>query len=285
MESSWKDYLATMSDEVGPEMAREFVGSLRDRAQSDAARAAALFDELGSAWTPLLQAWGNWIVANAEGRRIVMILRDAKPLGRLPISYCWQRIYLNRLNCGIPDELSGDATRQHLLLDRYLRENECDCEFAFVDSGCYGTIVKELHRFGVRFKPLFFFSKNSAIPGFVNELGLSEKEGEVLNDSLECAFPHAHRRPSELREVEGRISPVLTLADRLSVVFGEAAMHGIRPSARALAIPAAESAGKLLRRSEQARTGMFTGILPRASPEWSGKADFLREWPPDLRWT
>lgn len=214
---------------------------------------------------------------------MALILRDAKPLGTLPMTVEWKKLYLNRLTCGIKDELSRDENpSQHPLLKQYLGQYDCAEYFTFVDSGCYGTIVLELHKLGVQFQPLFFFSKNPHIPGFLNEIGVSEDRGEILNDALECGFPHLYQRPSELVERNGKIHVVLRPSDPLSVRFGEAAMRGVRtaPASSASAISIAE---ELLCLSERARYE-FTGILAHSSPEWSRKAEFLASWPRDVDW-
>lgn len=156
----------------------------------------------------------------------------------------------------------------------------------FVDSGCYGTIVLELHGAGMEFHPLFFFSKNPNIPGFLNEIGLSESEGELLNDSLECAFPNVYQRPSRFVERCGIVQPDLKLNDDLSVQFGKASLAGLEEGDKRTgrADPLCE-ARRLLDLSIIAREGSFTGLLPRTTPEWSQKQDFLANWPKELCWT
>ena len=109
--------------------------------------ASTFFYELGKVWAPLMKLWGYWIQEKTTGNDIALILRDAKPLEVLSLTKDWKKLYLNRKNCGIPDELSGDdGSDPHPLLKRYLREQGCTDYFTFVDSGCYGTIVLELHR-------------------------------------------------------------------------------------------------------------------------------------------
>ena len=284
MNQSWYAFQQTLTKELGETLAEEFVRSLFAKSGGCEKKAAQFFYELGRTWAPLMQAWSKWIEKNAEST-IAMILRDAKPLSALPTTKKWKRLYLNRLTCGVPDELSGDAsTKQHPLLKRYLSQHGCAKHFTFVDSGCYGTVVLELHKLGLNFRPLFFFSKNPNIPGFLNEIGVSMEDGEILNDSLECGFPHMHARPSELIEKNGRVIVSLCASDRLSVLFGNAAMRGVHDASLLPSIHANEAARSLLDLSHRARLGEFTGVLGHTSPEWSKKTEFLASWPKELCW-
>ena len=284
MNKQWQKFHQTLAKELGEELANEFVQSLFKKSGGCPKKAARFFYELGIQWAPLMHAWSQWIEKHAEGT-IALILRDAKPLISLPSTKNWKRLYLNRLTCGVPDELSGDTSiKQHPLLKHYLSQNGCSEHFTFVDSGCYGSVVLELCKLGLNFRPLFFFSKNPNIPGFLNEIGISMIEGEILNDSLECGFPHMCARPSELVEKNGEVYVDLRPSDRLSVRFGNAAMQGVRDATFSSAISAKEAAQSLLALSEQSRLGEFTGVLSHTSPEWSKKNEFLSNWPKHLCW-
>lgn len=285
MDNGWEEYRWTLSKELGDELAQEFVNSLHSQSHGCIKIATQFFYELGLRWAPLMHTWSRWVEQNAQGT-IAIILRDAKPLGALLSTKSWKRLYLNRLTCGVPDELSGDIlNRQHPLLKRYLSQRGCSEYFTFVDSGCYGTVVLELHTLGIAFQPLFFFSKNPFIRGFINECGVSMEEGEILNDSLECGFPHICARPSELAEKNGKVKVVLHSSDPLSVRFGKAAMRGVRDARVASYVSVREAAEALLLLSQKARGGEFTGVLGHTSPEWSRKKEFLANWPEHLCWT
>lgn len=285
MNTPWKNYLETMTKELGSEGATEFIESLMRVSSGSVENAVSFFYHLGTTWAPIIRLWGEWVLVRASYKTIALILRDAKPLQEFSASGTWKKMYLNRKNCGIPDEISGDNEHAyHPLLTKYLDQNECTDGFTFVDSGYYGTIVRELHELGFKFQPLFFFSKNPHIPGFLNELGITEKEGEILNDSLECAFPNVYERPKDIVEKNGNISIPLSPTDTLSILFGKTALHGVRDCIRKPVGNAFKETSKLLALSEQARTGIFTGVLASSSPEWSGKKDFLESWPSDLSW-
>lgn len=285
VDNSWREYRQTLRGELGHELAQEFVDGLYSQSHGCVRSASRFFYDLGRSWSPLIHAWSIWVCQNAQAV-IAIILRDAKPLMALPSTASWKRLYLNRLVCGIPDELSEDAQKkQHPLLKRYLGQFGCSQNFTFVDSGCYGTVVLELHKLGVVLQPLFFFSKNPFIRGFVNECGLSMAEGEILNDSLECGFPHVHARPSELLQVNGVVRAALRSSDPLSIKFGGAAMRGVRDARIGPGVTGREAAQALLLLSEQSRRSKFTGVLGHSSPEWSGKKEFLSSWPNRLCWT
>lgn len=284
MNRNWHAYRQTLAKELGDELADEFVGSLYHQSHGCEKNAAQFFYSLGTQWAPLIHAWSTWVGRHARGT-IAIILRDAKPLTALQTTAMWKHLYLNRLICGVPDELSGDVHgKQHPLLKRYLKEHGCSEYFTFADSGCYGTVVLELHTLGIKLQPLFFFSKNPFIRGFLNECGVSLAEGEVLNDSLECGFPHAYARPLGLTEASESVKVALNPADTLSVTFGVLAMRGVRDARVPTDVCPRKAAEGLLLLSERARCGEFTGVLGHTSPEWSKKKQFLDSWPEDLRW-
>lgn len=284
MENKWKNYRLTLIKEVGEEIAEGFVQSLLIKSGGSEKAAEEFFYELGKQWGPLMNHWSRWILEKAKYSTIALILRDAKPLEVIQVTKEWKRLYLNRSNCGISDELSGDNTKPHPLLEKYLEQSQCLEPFTFVDSGCYGTIVLELHKRGIIFQPLFFFSKNPFIPGFLNELGVGEKEGTILNDSLECAFPNVHLRPSSFSKTSDGVGVSLLSADELSTRFGLSALKGVKDSQTDSDMTADKEMEKLLSLSFAARQGSFTGLLPHESPEWSQKKSFLDSWPKELSW-
>lgn len=284
METGWQKYLETMSKEVDVELAQDFVASLYAQSRGCVETATRFFYTLGAQWAPLMIFWSEWVKQKAQGE-IAIILRDAKPLCALPGTAQWKRLFLNRLVCGVPDELSGDsAGKLNPLLKKYLEQNGCSQGFTFADSGCYGTVVLELHKLGINSQPLFFFSKNPHIPGFLNEIGLTLEEGEKLNDSLECGFPHLIERPTELTEVDGAAQVILRPADTLSVKFGQAAMSGVESGRHKPCASPQAAARALLLLSDKAHAGQFTGVLPRTSKEWALKNEFLASWPTHLHW-
>lgn len=287
MERVWKNLLATLTKELGTEVARTFVKSLYEKADGSINQASIFFYELGKVWAPLMHMWAKWIEEKAESKSIALILRDAKPLEHIERTKSWKRLYLNRRICGIPDEIYGDKNPEiDPLLISYLYQNECHEYFTFVDSGCYGSIVRELHiKLKMNFQPLFFFSKNPHIPGFLNDIGVNEIEGTILNDSLECAFPNLFRRPEEIVNTrKDGVQPFLMPSDELSLIFGEAVLRGVRDFQFKNHTTPQSAMKNILELSEKAQDGIFTGVLAESSPEWTGKKAFLESWPSELKW-
>lgn len=275
------DFQETLTREVGPELSRNFSEGLMNVTSGNIDKGARFFYQLGKAWGPLMRNWATWVTHKTQDKNIALILRDAKPLEMIDTTQEWHRLYLNRKNCGISDEISGDDTSMHPLLKEYLDQYNCSQGFTFVDSGCYGSIVLELHRIGVNLNPLFFFSKNPHIPGYLNELGVDEETGTILNDSLECAFPNIYNRPQEFISEGGKIVVKLSHADELSIRFGRAALQGIKDSCM---LDERKSLEKILKLLERSQKGDFTGIFQSPSPEWSQKKEFLDNWPKTLHW-
>lgn len=288
MNYAWHDLEMNLANEIGVDLADRFVQSLIRESSGDIDVATRLYSEVGMAWSAILVAWRDWIIARAKHQQPMLVMRDAKPLAVIGISEKWPRIWLNRENCGIEDEISGSATSASPLLSAYLSQNGLNKPFTFVDTGCWGTIVKDLHlRLGMRFQPLYFFSHNPAIPGFLNEIGVDEKIGEVLNDSLECCFPNLTARPGNfIKTGDGTIAPELVSTDPLSRRFGRSALAGVRVGSRNItSVDPLGAVERLIELSEKAWDGSFTGMLPWSSPTWSHGEGFLMTWPSDLVWT
>jgi hypothetical protein len=283
MNQEWQAFQDALGRELGAELAAEYVGKLYDVTGGKIHEAAHRYIRVGKAWHPLLQAWRDWVLSKAQYEP-VLVMRDAKPLSAL-LGLNWRQVWLNRAMCGVPDELSGDIP--HTLnpdVVLYLEQLGLDKPFTFVDSGCWGSLVRDLHSRGYNFQPLFFFSHNPAIPGFLNELGIDQKAGEKLNDSLECAFPNVVTRPAEFVVTHGALQPACQTMDRLSCIFGKAALYGVH-TATSEEVPPVAALEQLLVLAQQASSGTFTGILPRNSPTWSRGQQFLDTWPQNLRWS
>ena len=290
MNRDWLNFSETLAKELGSDIAEHFVKDLYVVSRGDVSRAEHFFYHLGQAWAPLIHSWSEWVEKNAKHKSIALVLRDAKPLEVLPISKDWKKIYINRTICGIPDEISNDmVVTMDPMLEEYLKENDCYDEFTFVDSGCYGSIVLELHKtLGMKFQPLFFFSKNPNIPGFLNSIGISEYEGTIINDSLECTFPNVFKRPKEIfrPRLNGQKPKILLeKTDELSNLFGSAALRGVREFEYVNNLSAKQAAEQILFLSQKAKEGSFTGILATETSQWTGKDEFLRNWPEELRCT
>ena len=72
----------------------------------------------------------------------------------------------------------------------YIEQENLNKDFIFVDVCWWGTIIKDSYtqnQLNFHGQPLFF-SHNPFIKSFLFNFRISEKFGEVLNDSLECFF-------------------------------------------------------------------------------------------------
>ncbi len=282
------DLHSILSKELGDTTALAYTKSLYKKTNGSVRKCGEIFFDIGKAWSPLLYHWVEWIQDNQKYSPKV-IMRDGKVLDPIHSTRSWGRIWLNRLNCGIEDELSNHAsTYEDSLLSKYIEQEGLNDPFTFIDSGCWGTIVKDLHsKFKLQFQPLFFFSHNPYIPGFLNDIGINDKEGEILNDSLECCFLNFHERPSVFKKDSmGKISPEIQLIQNpVAKICAQSALEGIKEGNESnKKLSANEAIEILLNLSHKAREE-FTGLLHTHSPTWSKGEAFIESWPKELNWT
>jgi hypothetical protein len=227
----------------------------------------------------LIKGWADWVSCQAIYKPYI-ILRDAKPLTAISSCDGWPQVWLNRAICGIEDELSGDSVHSSdRLIGDYIIQNGLDEPFTFVDSGCWGTIVQQLRqKLHLVFQPLFFYSHNPYIPGYLNSFNMDGDIMETLNDSLECCFPNYYSRPKSLEDFHGISQPVVHLLDGLSARLGKAAIDGIKIGTTENSVTAEQALNNLVILHDRSRQGEFTGILPQHTPTWSKGADFIASW-------
>ena len=279
----------TLVPELGADLSKDVALSLKHRVTDGSGDSLEdVFFNLGVEWAPVLICWRDWIMRYARYNPVLM-MRDAIPLKVIPVASSWKEAWVNRLNCGIEDELSLD--RSGMMADlawEYIAQEGLNHPFTFVDGGAWGTIVQKLHELGLKFQPLFFYSHNPNIKGFLNDLGLDKKQGELLNDSLECSFPKLFHRPASfIRNEMGMVSPQLAHTEEGVARLGRASLRGVEKRAASIKHSGDPmiAVKYLLELSELARnSGLFTGILPRNSPTWSGGKKFLDGWPEELIW-
>jgi hypothetical protein len=299
--SDFQEMQHMLEEELGRDtsLARDYMHGLYCISGGSLEKAGEKFFEIGKLWAPLIQHWSKWIKEKVEDIPPKIIMRDAKILLQIPECKDWNQIWINRTILGIADELSGDHQKEvdALLMD-YLSQNALDVPFAFVDSGCWGTVVVELHRklqekikntdHKLRFYPVFFYSHNPYIPGFLNELGISTEEAEILNDSLECCFINTIHRPKQFSRENGKVQPHMEQTqNKLITVCATSALSGVTEGIKEIPlIEANQAVEQLITLSHKAKkSNMFTGILPNHSPTWSRGKKFIESWPEDLNWT
>ena len=94
-------------------------------------------------------------------------------------------------------------------------------------------------------------------------------------------------RPLQITPDSGDV--VLLPSNYLSVVWGQAALDGVKEAALSrvtVAISQDQQIQELLKLkklSDEAKlTAGWTGVLPKNTPTWSQGAEFLADWPVDL---
>ncbi|KKR79702.1 MAG: hypothetical protein UU25_C0009G0009 [Microgenomates group bacterium GW2011_GWB1_40_9] len=268
-----------------------------------------LHEQIGlEIYGPLLVGYCQWVEQMCEqiGHTglVHMALRDGAPM-LSAATVLWKDtdivphgVYVNRPILGIEDEISADVEGADAYVLHYLAQQGIhpNGKLVLCDSGAWGTVVKEMKQKllpDTQFYPLFWYSHNPYIPGYLNsllqELGHPDSVGEIVNDSLECVFPQCWERPTHTTILpSGHINVVLTPNVPLAVAWGESALNGVVKAATNYkqgisheeeldALHAIVISSKYAQES-----GTWTGVLPDHTPTWSRGQEFLSAWPKDL---
>lgn len=298
--------------EIGEDLAYKFLGSLKDRENL-----VKTYENLGKLWAPLILGWYNWLIKqNVVNPKIMM--RDGKIL---TFNKDFKKLYLNRKNMGIEDEFDSTIKKakiENSLIVKYLKQEDVyDKYFTFIDSGCWGSIVFDLNtkqQFSkMNFKPLFFYSHNPNIKGFLNDLMekniiRDEKFCELLNDSLESAFLNYEKRTEKFEEKNNKIFPIIEEENCFIAKLGKKALESLfveiaeilklEPKNKEIMLKeglSTEELSKYLLKidiykiikdgikklkdaQEKAYKGEFTGILPINSPTSKSGPMLLTKW-------
>ncbi len=257
---------------------------------------------------PLIVGYCQWVKTQCQEigytGMVHMALRDAAPF-LVAADILWQNtpltphgIYVNRPILGIEDEIAKDASGFDTHIFQYLAQHgiQPDGTLVLCDSGAWGTVIKEMKQKllpTTQLYPLFWFSHNPYIPGYLNgllsELGKEETIGEIINDSIECTFPQGVERPTKtVQSSTGSIDVLLTPSTSLAQSWGLSALNGVIHAAQELAqgIPHTaelDALAHLIELSDlAAQTKTWTGVLPTHTPTWSHGKQFLSAWPADL---
>lgn len=257
---------------------------------------------------PLIAGYCQWVFhqcANLDHSGLVhMALRDGAPM-LAAAQVLWKKtsiiphgIYVNRPILGIEDEISNDAISSDPHVLDYLSQHGIhpNGKLVLCDSGAWGTVVKEMKTKllpSTQFYPLFWYSHNPHIPGYLNgllqEMGESDSIGETINDSLECVFPQCWERPIEtFEQPSGQIDVVLHANTPLAIAWGESALNGVAKVAQHYKHGIShekeiETLHNIIFASLHAKQwSVWTGVLPDHTPTWSHGTQFLSQWPADL---
>ncbi len=292
-----------LARELTPELAGVYVQGLLKTVENVEKGVDWHFNLGEKLYGPLIVGYVEWLEkkVNEVGHQgnVYFALRDAAPL-MTAAEIMWQGktlksvgVYVNRPLLGVDDEIAPEKAKVNGDMKAYLQGLEITGaeKVIWSDTGAWGTVVKMMKQTGLvpgNLYPLFWYSHNPHIPGYLNELlvkeGLPEKFGEVINDSLECVFPQQWLRPLELASVQGDWQPKLLPADGLSRLWGQAALTGVAEAAKHSREVVSEdkAINHLYKLHQEAKMGFCTGVLAENTPTWSNGEQFLAEWSEDL---
>lgn len=309
------EFESIFAKELTPELAGNYVASLveglggQDQPlETLVQKGIVLHEYVGEKlYGPLITGYVNWVekmcAEISHTGPIFFALRDAAPL-QVAASVLWQDkdiypvdVYANRPMLNIEDEIDPQWAKANGKVVQYLGMLGLaqTKQVVWADTGAWGTVVKAL-KVGILnnsdFYPLFLYSHNPYIPGYLNgllaECGIEDKFGEVLNDSVECVFPQQHTRPLDVVKVNGSWQVQLEISCYLSQQWGQAALLGVQKAAvgALLGQPSQSEQSALFKlralSSKAKETGQWTGVLPVNTPTWSKGQEFLDAWPEDL---
>lgn len=304
--------------ELTPELAKEYIGSLVAHIGPEYGsyeefikKGKEVHKTLGrEVYGPLIVGFLEWVEHELSEKNVPpgpvhFALRDAWPFYAAAHvlwdgSHVYYPVgtYLNRPLLGIEDEIAPELTHTDGFVAEYLKKNnmsDAGKPVALVDSGAWGTVIralKETYLPGTPLFPLFWYSHNPHIKGFINgllaEVSLPPEFGEVLNDSMECVFPQGYRRPVAFETSGTTRTLSLIKSDALSVAWGQAALEGVIEAAHAYKNGISHEdvlrgIHKAYRLSQQSKlSGEWTGVLSTHTPTWSKGDEFLASWPTHL---
>ena len=308
------DFAKIFAKELTPELAEDYVaslvealGGLNQPLDILVQKGITLHEFVGEKlYGPLITGYVNWVEKMCgeidHTGPVFFALRDAAPL-QTAANVLWQDkdiysvdVYANRPMLNIEDEIDPQWAHANGNVVKYLGMLGLAQmkKVVWADTGAWGTVVKAL-KVGMLnnsdFYPLFFYSHNPYIPGYLNEIlvecGIEDKFGEVLNDSIECVFPQPHKRPLYVFQVAGHWQVQLDISCYLSQEWGQAALTGVQNAAiselKGQPIDEQSAIINLKKLSDKAKdTGKWTGVLPINTPTWSKGDEFLANWPPNL---
>lgn len=292
-----------LARELTPELAGVYVQGLLKTIENVEKGVEWHFNLGEKLYGPLIVGYVGWLEKKMKEigyqGKVHFALRDAAPL-MTAAEIMWQGktyfpvgAYVNRPLLGVDDEIAPEKAKVNGNMKDYLRSLEITGaeKVIWSDTGAWGTVVKTMKQIGLvpgELHPLFWYSHNPHIPGYLNELlakvVLPEKFGEVINDSLECVFPQQWLRPLELESSPGGWQAKLVSTDGLSCLWGQAALMGVAEAAKHSheAISEDKAISNLYSLHQEAKMGICTGVLAGNTPTWSKGEQFLANWPDNL---
>lgn len=304
---------AVFAKELTVDLAHAYIMSLVEKIggtnQSPAEfieKGTTLHYEIGKEiYGPLIAGYCQWLTHECQklaySGDVFFALRDAAPLEEAA-SVSWVDstlhhvgIYANRPLLGVDDEIAPEISQANGNMVNYFENKGLGSadKIIWADTGAWGTVIKVIKTSFLKdkeFYPFFWFSHNPYIPGYINtlleEVGMENKFGELLNDSMECMFPQQYLRPLQLQPDSSDV--VLHKSNFLAVLWGSAALEGVHACVMENYSGISHDRellelGMLHSRYEHAhKTGEWTGVLPTNTPTWSKGAEFLAQFDPRL---
>lgn len=308
---------AIFAKELTPELASVYVASLAEKLGGPnqelaeiVKRGELLHQHVGETiYGPLIAGYVQWVEAMcgevSHTGPVYFALRDALPL-KTAADVLWDGkaiypvgVYANRPMLMIEDEIAPEWANANGKVVQYLGMLGLAGmkKVVWSDTGAWGTVVKAL-KVGLLndadYLPLFWYSHNPHISGYVNtllaECRINDKFGEILNDSLECVFPQPHVRPLDVVSGPTGWQVKLELSCYLSQVWGNAALLGVNNAAHKVRAEGGISLEAQIRSLQHLyslheiakTTGQWTGVLPVNTPTWSLGPEFINAWPEGL---
>lgn len=260
---------------------------------------------------PLIVKFTDWVLTsysqmNKKGN-VIFLARDAIPFYHIAHKLIEEKNYYNiskenikkifytRKLVGDSDEIAGfkhKKTSKEKII-QYLKQEGVNQDSIMVDMGVYGSLYnkgsQEYWKMEDRPNIVFLYSKNPNILGFLNnfwtksESPLTNKQKNLANiilDSGECVNPQKYWSPGEFIEQSNIIQP------KLEIIENEYIQNWFKKSIEGY-VAATEiylknpqinidyELKKIEDLSNIAKKGVWTGVLPYSTPEWSLKDLFL----------
>jgi len=279
------------------------------------ASGANIFQSLArNTYGPLLCYFTDWMLKgyskSGKNGKVLFLARDSIPLFNIAKILIKNRdyqpltssnlglIYYTRSLAGEADEIAGINQRNvNGKVSKYLMQEGLNQDALLVDMGMYGSLYcKGSGLFWDRkINPalVFFYSKNPNILGFLNLVfgdykgNMTQRQKDLSNilvDGTECVNPQKYWSPGELIESDSKMIPeLIEIKDQLVQRWHQASIKGYQEAAEKYihnrSIDLHGELEKLQKLSDLAKQGIWTGVLPHITPEWSLKNDFLNNTP------
>lgn len=292
-----KEYIVSiLTKDMGKDLAKKIIAEYNSINELK-----KIYKITASLWAPIIFEFAKWCDKYSREYPDVPLkfaMRDAEPFAIAynllknngefnEEEYRKSLIWINRKVCAIPTEdvdYKPTGFAEQILFKKYIKQEGLNKPFFFVDAGCWGTIIKELHSndgMGFQGIPLFFFSHNQSIPSFLAEMKVPEDIGEVFNDSIEAFFPKEYKSVEKFTRDSGIIKPELSKEEKMEQfykVFIASLKENIKEYVKNGTTFDMDKILMDLASAKQQSEEKFTGILPNSTPGTVDREKFNEEW-------